>query len=48
MEVYDLIVIGGGQSGLACGYFLRRAGLKYIILDIRNPDRCGAVCAPNS
>ncbi|CAG5007838.1 putative oxidoreductase CzcO [Dyadobacter sp. CECT 9275] len=33
MEVYDLIVIGGGQSGLACGYFLRRAGLKYIILD---------------
>jgi putative flavoprotein involved in K+ transport len=33
MEVYDLIVIGGGQSALACGYFLRRAGLKYIILD---------------
>ncbi len=33
MEIYDLIVIGGGQSALACGYFLRRAGLKYIILD---------------
>lgn len=33
MELYDLIVIGGGQSALACGYFLRRAGLKYIILD---------------
>jgi len=33
MEVYDLIIIGGGQSALACGYFLRRAGLKYIILD---------------
>lgn len=33
MEVYDLIVIGGGQSALACGYFLRRAGLRYLILD---------------
>lgn len=29
----DVIIIGGGQSGLACGYFLRRTGLKYIILD---------------
>ncbi|TDE09358.1 ArsO family NAD(P)H-dependent flavin-containing monooxygenase [Dyadobacter psychrotolerans] len=33
MELYDLIIIGGGQSALACGYFLRRANLKYIILD---------------
>jgi len=33
MKIYDLIVIGGGQSALACGYFLRRAGLEYIILD---------------
>ena len=30
---FDVIVIGGGQSGLATGYFLRRTGLKYIILD---------------
>lgn len=30
---FDVIVIGGGQSGLAIGYFLRRTGLKYIILD---------------
>ncbi len=33
MEVFDLIIIGGGQSALACGYFLRRTTLKYIILD---------------
>ena len=33
MDLYDLIIIGGGQSALACGYFLRRANLKYIILD---------------
>ncbi|QRR01521.1 ArsO family NAD(P)H-dependent flavin-containing monooxygenase [Dyadobacter sandarakinus] len=33
MELYDLIIIGGGQSALACGYFLRRAKVKYIILD---------------
>ncbi len=31
--VYDVIVIGGGQSGLAVGYYLRRTGLKYLILD---------------
>lgn len=30
---YDVIVIGGGQSGLAMGYYLRRAGLSYLILD---------------
>lgn len=31
--VYDVIIIGGGQSALACGYFLRRTGLRYLILD---------------
>ena len=30
---YDVIVIGGGQSGLAMGYYLRRSGLSYVILD---------------
>jgi putative flavoprotein involved in K+ transport len=30
---YDVIIIGGGQSGLAMGYYLRRTGLSYIILD---------------
>jgi putative flavoprotein involved in K+ transport len=30
---YDVIVIGGGQSGLATGYYLRRTTLSYIILD---------------
>ncbi len=30
---YDVIVIGGGQSGLATGYYLRRSGLSFIILD---------------
>lgn len=33
MENYDVIVIGGGQSGLATGYYLRRTGLSYIIID---------------
>lgn len=32
-KVFDVIVIGGGQSGLACGYYLRRAKLNFIILD---------------
>ncbi len=30
---YDVIIIGGGQSGMAMGYYLRRSGLSYIILD---------------
>ena len=33
MENFDVIIIGGGQSGLAVGYYLRRTGLSYIILD---------------
>ncbi|MTI20745.1 NAD(P)/FAD-dependent oxidoreductase [Fulvivirga sp. RKSG066] len=32
-KTYDVVVIGGGQSGLACGYFLRRSKLNYVILD---------------
>ena len=38
-RVFDVIVIGGGQSALACGYFLRRSDLDYILLD--NQDKCG-------
>ena len=33
MNKFDVIVIGGGQSGLATGYYLRRTGLTYVILD---------------
>lgn len=33
MRRFDVIVIGGGQSGLAAGYYLRRTGLSYTILD---------------
>lgn len=33
MKVFDVIVIGGGQSGLAVGYYLRRSGLSFTILD---------------
>ncbi|MBW0105871.1 ArsO family NAD(P)H-dependent flavin-containing monooxygenase [Pseudonocardia sp. KRD291] len=29
----DVVVIGGGQAGLAAGYFLRRAGAEFVILD---------------
>lgn len=37
-DIYDTIVIGGGQSGLACAYYLRRAKLKYLILDKQQSD----------
>lgn len=33
MKNYDVIVVGGGQSGLAVGRYLERTDLKYIILD---------------
>ncbi|MFR9775750.1 ArsO family NAD(P)H-dependent flavin-containing monooxygenase [Micromonospora sp. MS34] len=29
----DVAVVGDGQAGLAAGYYLRRAGLNYVILD---------------
>lgn len=41
MKTYDVIVIGGGQSGLAVGYYLRRTGLSYVILD-NNQEGGGA------
>lgn len=30
---YDTIVIGGGQAGLATGYFLKQRGRDFVILD---------------
>jgi len=27
----DIVVIGGGQAGLAAGYYLRRAGHRFVI-----------------
>lgn len=30
---YDVVVIGGGQAGLSVGYYLRRSGMSYVILD---------------
>lgn len=39
MEKKELIVIGGGQSALACGYYLRRTDVEYIMLDAA--PRCG-------
>ncbi|MFI9547748.1 ArsO family NAD(P)H-dependent flavin-containing monooxygenase [Streptomyces sp. NPDC052016] len=31
----QVVVIGGGQAGLAAGYHLRRLGLEFVILDAR-------------
>ncbi len=31
--VLDVLIIGGGQAGLATAYYLRRAGLSYQVLD---------------
>ena len=32
-RVLDVAVVGGGQAGLAIGYYLRRAGLSFAIFD---------------
>ncbi|WP_249124810.1 ArsO family NAD(P)H-dependent flavin-containing monooxygenase [Saccharopolyspora erythraea] len=40
-DVRDVVVIGGGQAGLAAGYFLRRAKLDFVILDDQ-PEPGGA------
>ncbi|QCF28106.1 ArsO family NAD(P)H-dependent flavin-containing monooxygenase [Hydrocarboniclastica marina] len=41
MRATDVLVIGGGQAGLATGYFLRRHKLDYRIVD-REPEPGGA------
>jgi cation diffusion facilitator CzcD-associated flavoprotein CzcO len=33
MQSYDVIVIGSGQAGLAAGYFLKKKGLAFVLLD---------------
>jgi putative flavoprotein involved in K+ transport len=38
-QPYEVVVIGGGQAGLAVGYFLARRGLRFVILDAH--DRVG-------
>ena len=30
---YDVVIVGGGPIGLACGIEARKAGLRYIILE---------------
>src|SRR3954469_20545855 len=32
-EHVQTLIIGGGQTGLAAGYFLKRRGLPFLILD---------------
>ena len=32
-KIWDIIIVGGGQSGLAVAYYLRRLGLDFLILD---------------
>ncbi len=37
--MHDVLIIGGGQSALACGYYLQRTSLDFLILD--DQERCG-------
>ena len=33
MQAFDLIIVGGGPIGLACGIEAQKAGLSYLILE---------------
>jgi len=41
MRRVDVVVIGAGQAGLSSAYFLRRAGMEFVVLDA-NPAPGGA------
>ena len=30
---YDVLVVGAGQAGLTIGYYLKQAGLRFLIVD---------------
>jgi cation diffusion facilitator CzcD-associated flavoprotein CzcO len=32
-DSFDVVIVGAGQAGLAVAYYLRRSGLRYVILD---------------
>jgi cation diffusion facilitator CzcD-associated flavoprotein CzcO len=38
-EMYDCIIIGAGQSALACAYFFRRTNKRILLLD--KNEKCG-------
>ncbi|WP_417887899.1 ArsO family NAD(P)H-dependent flavin-containing monooxygenase [Zunongwangia sp.] len=44
-DIFDVIVIGAGQSGLACGYYLRKTKLNFLLLDANTT--CGGAWANN-
>lgn len=36
MEIYDVIVIGAGQAGLAAGFYLKQRGFSFLLLEQAN------------
>ena len=37
-QSYETIVIGGGQAGLATGYYLQQQGQNFTILYLSHPE----------
>src|SRR5690606_36170999 len=33
MDIFDIVIVGGGPIGLACGIEAEKAGLRYVILE---------------
>ena len=47
MEVYELIIVGGGAAGMLCAIEAKKEGIKNVLLIEKDNVLGGALCSGN-